>query len=198
MYAGAFDFKVRIVAVAEGIQTEATKIIPIKIAERTASVYSPQETWGTPSPGSPQAYPSSNTASTLPPAPTKTVNTATVSTEEEMELYRGEVRFKMGALSQERVGTLVITNKKLILTGKYRIRNSNIFSAPIKAALRATGVGEVHEEIYIEAISFLQLKKPLLGGYYVEFTARDKKYIIYTDAAQHIYNLLIQHGARTL
>lgn len=199
MYAGTFDFKVRIVAVAEGVQTEATRTIPVEISERTAPVYFPQETWGTPSPASPQVYPSSNTTSTMTHAHTKAINTATVSAEEEeRELYRGEVRFKMGALSQERVGTLVITNEKLILTGKYRIRNSNIFSAPVKAALRATGVGEVHEEIYIEAIRFLQLKKPLLGGYYIEFTVRDKKYTIYTDAAQHIYNLLKQYGAGTL
>ncbi|WP_460040900.1 hypothetical protein [Thermococcus atlanticus] len=116
-----------------------------------------------------------------------------VSTEEpEKELYRGEVRFKMGAMSQERVGTLVITNKHLKLTGKYRLRG-HVATVAVKAALRAAGVGEVYEEFPLGEIRFLELKKALLGAYYLEFRAGDKKFTLYTDAAQHIYNLLRQY-----
>ena len=123
----------------------------------------------------------------------ETVERVTVSAEEpERELYRGEVRFKMGAMSQERVGTLVITNKRLKLTGKYRLRG-HVATLALKAALRAAGVGEVYEDIPLSEIKFLELKKALLGGYYLEFKARGKKYTIYTDAAQHIYNLLRQY-----
>ncbi|NJE29792.1 hypothetical protein E3E38_01810 [Thermococcus sp. 18S1] len=121
----------------------------------------------------------------------ETVERVTVSAEEpEKELYRGEVRFKMGAMSQERVGTLVITNKRLKLTGKYRLRGSTL---ALKAALRAAGIGEVYEDIPLKDIGWLELKKALLGGYYLEFNVRGKKYTIYTDAAQHIYNLLRQY-----
>ncbi|MCD6524855.1 MAG: hypothetical protein J7K48_07695 [Thermococcus sp.] len=128
----------------------------------------------------------------------ETVEKVTVSAEEpERELYRGEVRFKMGAMSQERVGTLVITNKRLKLTGKYRLRGY-VATVAIKAALRAAGIGEVYEDIPVSEIKFLQLKKALLGGYYLEFKARGKKYTLYTDAAQHIYNLLKQYGAETV
>ena len=128
----------------------------------------------------------------------ETVEKVTVSAEEpERELYRGEVRFKMGAMSQERVGTLVITNKRLKLTGKYRLRGY-VATVAIKAALRAAGIGEVYEDIPLSEIKFLQLKKALLGGYYLEFKARGKKYTLYTDAAQHIYNLLKQYGAETV
>ncbi len=126
------------------------------------------------------------------------VEKVTVSAEEpEKELYRGEVRFKMGAMSQERVGTLVITNKRLKLTGKYRLRG-HVATVALKAALRAAGVGEVYEDIPLSEIKFLQLKKALLGGYYLEFKARGKKYTLYTDAAQHIYNLLKQYGAEAV
>ncbi|GAB6135847.1 hypothetical protein [Thermococcus prieurii] len=128
----------------------------------------------------------------------QTVEKVTVSAEEsEKELYRGEVRFKMGAMSQERVGNLVITNKRLKLTGKYRLRGY-VATVAIKAALRAAGIGEVYEDIPLSEIKFLQLKKALLGGYYLEFKARGKKYTIYTDAAQHIYNLLRQYGAEAV
>ena len=128
----------------------------------------------------------------------ETVEKVTVSAEEpEKELYRGEVRFKMGAMSQERVGNLVITNKRLKLTGKYRLRGY-VATVAIKAALRAAGVGEVYEDIPLSEIKFLQLKKALLGGYYLEFKARGKKFTLYTDAAQHIYNLLRQYGAETV
>ncbi|ASJ12884.1 PH domain-containing protein [Thermococcus thioreducens] len=121
-----------------------------------------------------------------------------VSTEEpEKELYRGEVRFTMGTLGQERVGTLVITNKRLKLTGKYRLRGM-VATVAIKAALRAAGIGEVHEDIPLKDIKWLELKRTFLGSYYLEFKARDKKYTIYTDAAQHIYNLLRQYGAEAL
>ncbi len=126
------------------------------------------------------------------------VEKVTVSAEEpEKELYRGEVRFKMGAMSQERVGNLVITNKRLKLTGKYRLRGM-VATVAVKAALRAAGVGEVHEEFPLGEIKFLELKKAILGGYYLEFKARGKKFTIYTDAAQHIYNLLRQYGAEAL
>lgn len=128
----------------------------------------------------------------------QTVEKVTVSGEEsEKELYRGEVRFKMGAMSQERVGNLVITNKRLKLTGKYRLRGY-VATVAIKAALRAAGVGEVYEDIPLSEIKFLQLKKAFLGGYYLEFKARGKKFTLYTDAAQHIYNLLRQYGAGTV
>ncbi|MCD6373051.1 MAG: hypothetical protein J7L37_05845 [Thermococcus sp.] len=137
-------------------------------------------------------------AKTKPVEVPETVEKVTVSAEEpEKELYRGEVRFKMGAMSQERVGTLVITNKRLKLTGKYRLRGY-VATVAIKAALRAAGVGEVYEDIPLSEIKFLQLKKAILGGYYLEFKARGKKYTIYTDAAQHIYNLLRQYGAEGL
>lgn len=120
------------------------------------------------------------------------VEKVSVSAEEpEKELYRGEVRFKMGAMSQERVGTLVITNKRLKLTGKYRLRGM-VATVAVKAALRAAGVGEVYEDIPLKNIGWLELKKALLGGYYLEFKAKGKKYTIYTDAAQHIYNILKQ------
>ncbi len=123
----------------------------------------------------------------------QTVEKVAVPAEEpEKELYRGEVRFKMGAMSQERVGTLVITNKRLKLTGKYRLRGM-VATVAVKAALRAAGVGEVYEDIALKGISFLELKKALLGGYYLEFKAKGKKYTIYTDAAQHIYNILKQY-----
>ncbi len=128
----------------------------------------------------------------------QTVEKVTVSAEEpEKELYRGEVRFKMGAMSQERVGNLVITNKRLKLTGKYRLRGY-VATVAIKAALRAAGIGEVYEDIPLSEIKFLQLKKALLGGYYLEFKARGKKFTLYTDAAPHIYNLLRQHGAEAI
>ncbi len=128
----------------------------------------------------------------------QTVEKVTVSAEEpEKELYRGEVRFKMGAMSQERVGTLVITNKRLKLMGKYRLRGT-VPTVALKAALRAAGVGEVYEDIPLSEIKFLQLKKALLGGYYLEFKARSKKFTLYTDAAQHIFNLLKQYGAETV
>ncbi|NJD98273.1 hypothetical protein E3E26_00425 [Thermococcus sp. LS1] len=114
--------------------------------------------------------------------------------EPEKELYRGEVRFKMGAMSQERVGTLVITNKRLKLTGKYRLRGT-VATVAVKAALRAAGVGEVYEDIPLKEVSWLELKKAILGGgYYVEFHARGKKFTLYTDAAQHIYNILKQYS----
>ena len=45
----------------------------------------------------------------------------------------------------------------------------------------------------MKEINFLELKKALLGGYYLEFKAKGKKYTIYTDAAQHIYNILKQY-----
>ena len=132
-------------------------------------------------------------AKTKPVEVPQTVEKVTVSAEEpEKELYRGEVRFKMGAMSQERVGTLVITNKRLKLTGKYRLRGA-VATVALKAALRAAGVGEVYEDIPLENIGWLELKKALLGGYYLEFKAKGKKYTIYTDAAQHIYNLLRQY-----
>ncbi|USH00687.1 hypothetical protein K1720_04420 [Thermococcus argininiproducens] len=116
-----------------------------------------------------------------------------VSAEEpERELYRGEIRFKMGAMSQERVGTLVITNKRLRLQGKYRLRGM-VATVAVKAALRAAGVGEIDEEISLKEISWLELKKGILGGHYLEFKAKGKKYTIYTDAAQHIYDILRQY-----
>ena len=123
----------------------------------------------------------------------QTVEKVAVPAEEpEKELYRGEVRFKMGAMSQERVGTLVITNKRLKLTGKYRLRGM-VATVAVKAALRAAGVGEVYEDIPLGEIRFLELKKALLSGYYLEFKAKGKKYTIYTDTAQHIYNILKQY-----
>ena len=123
-----------------------------------------------------------------------TVEKVSVSAEEpEEELYRGEVRFKIGAISQERVGTLVITNKRLKLTGKYRLRGM-VATVAVKAALRAAGVSEVYEDIPLKEISWLELKKALLGGYYLEFRARGKKFTLYTDAAQHIYNILRQYS----
>ncbi|NJD99814.1 hypothetical protein E3E26_08485 [Thermococcus sp. LS1] len=123
----------------------------------------------------------------------ETVEKVTVSAEEpEKELYRGEVRFKMGAMSQERVGMLVVTNKRLKLTGKYRLKGY-VATVAIKAALRAAGIGEVYEDIPLKDINWLELKKALLGGYYLEFRAKGKKYTLYTDAAQHIYNLLKQY-----
>jgi len=129
------------------------------------------------------------------PAETPQVEKATASTgEPERELYRGEVRFKIGAISQERVGTLVITNKRLKLTGKYRLRGT-VATVAVKAALRAAGIGEVYEDIPLNEISWLELKKALFGGYYLEFRARGRKFTLYTDAAQHIYNLLKQHGS---
>ena len=132
-------------------------------------------------------------AKTKPVEVPQTVEKVTVSAEEpERELYRDEVRFKMGAMSQERVGTLVITNKRLKLTGKYRLRGA-VPTVALKAALRAAGVGEVYEDIPLKEVSFLELKKAILGGYYLEFKAKGKKYTIYTDAAQHIHNLLRQY-----
>ncbi|WP_297090512.1 hypothetical protein [Thermococcus sp.] len=123
-----------------------------------------------------------------------TVEKVSVSADEpERELYRGEVRFKMGAMSQERVGTLVITNKRLKLTGKYRLRGY-VATVAVKAALRAAGIGEVYEDIPLNEISWIELKKALLGGYYLEFRARGKKFTLYTDAAQHIYNILRQYS----
>ncbi len=137
-------------------------------------------------------------AATKPVEVPAQVEKVTVSAEEpEKELYRGEVRFKMGAMSQERVGTLVITNKRLKLTGKYRLRGA-VPTVALKAALRAAGIGEVYEDIPLKDIGWLELKKAILGGYYLEFKARGKKYTIYTDAAQHIYNLLRQYGAEGL
>ncbi|WP_460040983.1 hypothetical protein [Thermococcus atlanticus] len=128
----------------------------------------------------------------------ETVEKVAISAEEpERELYRGEVRFKRGAMSQERTGTLVITNKRLKLTGKYRLRG-HVATVAVKAALRAAGVGEVYEEFPLSEISFLELKKAILGGYYIEFKARGKKFTLYTDAAQHIYDLLRQYGAEGL
>ena len=129
------------------------------------------------------------------PAETPQVEKATASTEEsERELYRGEVRFKIGAISQERVGTLVVTNKRLKLTGKYRLRGT-VATVAVKAALRAAGIGEVYEDIPLKEISWLELKKAILGGYYLEFRARGKKFTLYTDAAQHIYNILKQYDS---
>ncbi len=123
------------------------------------------------------------------------IEKATTPAEEpERELYRGEVRFKIGAISQERVGTLVITNKRLKLTGKYRLRGT-VATVAVKAALRAAGIGEVYEDIPLKEISWLELKKAILGGYYLEFRARGKKFTLYTDAAQHIYNILKQYGS---
>ena len=89
------------------------------------------------------------------------------------------------------------TNKRLKLTGKYRLRG-HVATFAVKAVLRTAGVGEVHEEIPLSNIRFLELKKALLGGYYPEFKAGDKKFTLYTDAARHIYNLLREHGAKTL
>ena len=89
------------------------------------------------------------------------------------------------------------TNKRLKLTGKYRLRG-HVATVAVKAALRTAGVGEVYEEFPLSNIRFLELKKALLGGYYLEFKAGDKKFTLYTDAAQHIYNLLREHGAKTL
>ena len=54
--------------------------------------------------------------------------------------------------------------------------------------------GEVYEDIPLKEISWIELKKALLGGYYLEFRARGKKFTLYTDAAQHIYNLLKQYS----
>ena len=123
----------------------------------------------------------------------QTVEKVTLSAEEpERELYRGEVRFKMGAMSQERVGTLVITNKRLRLHGKYRLKGM-VATVAVKAALRAAGVGEIDEDISLKEISWLELKKGILGGHYLEFKSKGKKYTIYTDAAQHIYNILRQY-----
>jgi len=87
---------------------------------------------------------------------------------------------------------LVVTNRRLQITGKYRLRDM-VATIAVKAALRAAGIGEVYEDIPLSEIRFPELKKALLGGYYLEFKARDKKFTIYTDAAQHIYNLLRQY-----
>ena len=54
--------------------------------------------------------------------------------------------------------------------------------------------GEVYEDIPLKEISWIELKKALLGGYYLEFQARGKKFTLYTDAAQHIYNILRQYS----
>ena len=52
---------------------------------------------------------------------------------------------------------------------------------------------EVNEEFSLKEIEWIELKKALLGGYYLELKAKGKKCTIYTDAAQHIYNLLSQN-----
>ena len=47
----------------------------------------------------------------------------------------------------------------------------------------------------LSAIQWPELKKAILGGYYLEFRAREKKFTLYTAISQHIYNLLRQYGA---
>ncbi len=51
----------------------------------------------------------------------------------------------------------------------------------------------MNEEFSLKEIEWIELKKAPLGGYYLELKAKGKKYTIYTDAAQHIYNLLRQN-----
>lgn len=205
LYAGTFDFKVKIVAVADGVQTEVEKTIPVDVAERTATIPPTSMGHEVQSPHAPPIQEYTQTVSSISagdtPIPAESINATPSPREEpEKELYRGEVRFKIGTVSQERVGMLIITNKNMILTGKYRIRSRYVVTTFAKAALRAAGVGEVDKEIHITSIRFLKLKKPLIGGYYIEFTntTENKKYTIYTDAAPHIYDLLKQHGARAV
>ncbi|ACS33476.1 protein kinase domain-containing protein [Thermococcus gammatolerans] len=47
-YAGSFDFRVKIKAIADGIELETEKVIPVEVAERTAQAYAMPQTPATP------------------------------------------------------------------------------------------------------------------------------------------------------
>ncbi|WP_456423579.1 protein kinase domain-containing protein, partial [Thermococcus sp.] len=49
-YAGNFDFKVKIKAIADGIELETEKVIPVEVAERSAQAYATPVTPATPTP----------------------------------------------------------------------------------------------------------------------------------------------------
>ena len=94
---------------------------------------------------------------------------------------------------------MVVTNSALKLEGKYSI-SGIVLVTPLKILLRLLGVGEVYKEIPIREIKGLRLKKKALltSDRYLEFRAEGKTFKIYTDAAQHIFNLLKQYGAETV
>ncbi len=47
-YAGNFDFRVKIKAIADGIEVETEKVIPVEVAEKTAQAYATPQTPATP------------------------------------------------------------------------------------------------------------------------------------------------------
>jgi hypothetical protein len=127
--------------------------------------------------------------------PSSGENVGEVNNTVEKELYRGKVNFSMGMLSEERTGSLVVTNERIILSGKYKIvgARGNLFALGAKAALRAAGVGDVDEVIPLRNVQSIQLKKTLTGAQYLVVKAGGKKYTIRSKDVQHIYNLLKTH-----
>ncbi|WP_048149655.1 protein kinase [Thermococcus sp. AM4] len=53
-YAGNFDFRIKIKAIADGIELETEKVIPVEVAERTAQAYATPPTPVTPATPTPQ------------------------------------------------------------------------------------------------------------------------------------------------